>query len=321
MKEKDIKEVKKAPAKKTEAKKTPAKKATTTKKSAPAKTAAKKTTTKKAPAKKTTTAKKAEVKAAPKKGNAAKIKTTAAKSKEVKSKVEKIKTTKTQKKKSKPVVEETGIERIEVIKSQNINRMLMKLFWIFILGSIFGYLVETAIMLVTEKSVEITKGLIYGPFVQAYGFGALACYFVCSKSKTLVKSFFYGIITGILVQYFVSLAYEMIYGAVIWDYGNSIVNLNGRASLLYSSIWGAIAGTYYLIAYPIFKRIDKIINNRVMDVVTVAMVIFMTFNIWVSSAAVERQEERQNDVGAETKIDEFLDIYYPSEVLDKLSSN
>ena len=48
-----------------------------------------------------------------------------------------------------------------------------KLVWIFLLGCIMGFLIETAWLFVHTGILESRKGIIYGPFSPVYGFGAV----------------------------------------------------------------------------------------------------------------------------------------------------
>lgn len=49
----------------------------------------------------------------------------------------------------------------------------MKLFWIFILGSFFGYVVETIYAFIKSGGhFVIRQGLLYGPFYTGIWFGS-----------------------------------------------------------------------------------------------------------------------------------------------------
>ena len=45
----------------------------------------------------------------------------------------------------------------------------MRIFWIFIIGSVFGFFAEMIYALVYTRALEIRQGLLYGPFIQIYG--------------------------------------------------------------------------------------------------------------------------------------------------------
>ena len=58
-----------------------------------------------------------------------------------------------------------------------------KLVWVFIIGCVLGFVIEEAWCLLTKHVWESRKGLIYGPFSQVYGFGAVLMTLnkVCTK--------------------------------------------------------------------------------------------------------------------------------------------
>ena len=67
-------------------------------------------------------------------------------------------------------------------KEEWINKVI-KLFWIFIIGSIIGYGIEMIVGLVQNGHFVSRQGLVFGPFAQVYGLGILTYYFVVPKIK------------------------------------------------------------------------------------------------------------------------------------------
>ena len=82
--------------------------------------------------------------------------------------------------------------------------------------------------LVYTRTIEIRQGLIYGPFIQVYGMGALAFYFLVKTEQDPKKLFFKGMIMGGVLEYLCSFFQEIFFGSVSWDYSNLFLNLNGR---------------------------------------------------------------------------------------------
>jgi len=80
------------------------------------------------------------------------------------------------------------MEKTNIIVSKIIN-LVIKLFWIFVLGSVFGFFAEMLYGTIYTRAIVIRKGLIYGPFIQVYGMGALAYYILISKIKNPKEAF------------------------------------------------------------------------------------------------------------------------------------
>ena len=135
------------------------------------------------------------------------------------------------------------------IKDKKILNCIIKMFWIFIIGSIFGFLAEMIYALVYSRTLEIRKGLIYGPFIQIYGMGAIAYYILISKIKEPKEAFCYGMIMGGALEYVCSFLQEIFFGTISWDYSKLFMNLNGRTSLLYCVYWGIIAVIFLKLIY------------------------------------------------------------------------
>lgn len=206
-------------------------------------------------------------------------------------------------------------------KKNKILNFIIKIFWIFVIGSIFGFFAEMIYALVYTRTLEIRKGLIYGPFIQIYGIGAIAYYILTSKIKEPKKLFFAGMIMGGSLEYLCSFFQEIFFGTISWDYENMFLNLNGRTSFLYCFYWGVIAIAFLKLIYPLLNKLDKLICIRKFRIGTYFFILFMTFNITISCMAADRQLRRHQNLPPRDQIDEFLDSAYSDEVLDRVYNN
>lgn len=204
---------------------------------------------------------------------------------------------------------------------KKIINYIIKIFWIFVIGSVFGFFAEMLYALVYTRTLEVRQGLIYGPFIQIYGIGAVAYYILISKIQEPTKAFFAGMAMGGILEYLCSFFQEIFFGTISWDYSNLFMNLNGRISLLYCVYWGIIAVLYLKVIYPIFVKMEPLIEKKSIRVVTIFFVLFMTFDIVISCMAGNRQKERRKNIPSDGLVDEFLDKAYPDELLDKIYNN
>ena len=115
-----------------------------------------------------------------------------------------------------------------------------KLVWIFVIGCIIGFIVETLWCYARGGKIESRKGLIYGPFTPIYGFGGvlltLALYKVRKKNGFFV--FVFSAIIGAAFEFVCSWIQEIAFGTISWDYSGSKLNLAGRINLQYAIFWG-----------------------------------------------------------------------------------
>ena len=206
----------------------------------------------------------------------------------------------------------------KIVKAIN---LIMKIFWIFVIGSVFGFVIEMLYATIYTRTLVIRQGLIYGPFVQVYGMGAVAYYFLISKFKEPKEAFFAGMIMGGVLEYLCSFFQEILFGTISWDYSNRFLSLNGRTCLLYCVYWGIIALLFLKIIYPWLKNIEPLIYKRSVRIITVFLMIFMTFDITISALAASRQQERHDNIPPKNDLDVFLDKAYPDELLDRIYNN
>lgn len=204
---------------------------------------------------------------------------------------------------------------------KKVIKIITIIFWVFIIGSVFGFFAEMLYSTIFTRTLVIRKGLIYGPFIQIYGVGAVAYYLLISNVKEPKEAFTYGMIMGGILEYIGSFLQEILFGTISWDYSNMFFNLNGRTSLLYCFYWGIIAVAYLKIVYPWLKNIEPLLHKLSVKIFTVFLALFMTFDIGISCMAAARQEERRKDIPPKNSLDEFIDKEYPDEYLDKIYNN
>ena len=204
---------------------------------------------------------------------------------------------------------------------KKIINYIIKIFWIFVIGSIFGFFAEMFYALVYTRTIEIRQGLVYGPFIQIYGIGAVAYYILISKIQEPKKAFFAGMIMGGALEYLCSFFQEIFFGTISWDYSKLFMNLNGRTSLLYCVYWGIIALLFLKIVYPMLNKLEPLIYKTGVRVFTAFFMLFMVFDIVISCMAGNRQKERHQNIPPDGVIEEFIDKMYADEFLDRIYSN
>ena len=205
----------------------------------------------------------------------------------------------------------------------NKSEEIIKIFWVFIIASIIGYIYEMIVVLVQKGFFECRQGLIYGPFIPVYGIGAIVYYLFFNKIKTRnkLKIFLLSMILGGITEYLCSFVQEMVFGTISWDYTYLPFNINGRTSLLHCTYWG-IAGILYIMwVEPLINKVSRISDKTITKLVTIVVAIFMLLNIIISCIAIYRQKQRLMNIEPQNEIDKFLDTYYPDEYLDKIYAN
>lgn len=207
------------------------------------------------------------------------------------------------------------------MKKNKKNEYFLRLFWIFIIGSLVGFIYENILVLFQKGHFELRQGLLYGPLIPVYGAGAVIYEILVPKMKNYVQVFFYTMFLGGVTEYVFSYLQEVLFGTISWDYHWLRLNLNGRTSLLHSCYWGMAGVIFYKIIHPWF---DSLMNRNITKQIMIMSAIVATLvsaDIIVSWAAAFRQMERVMNIPEKTKVDMVLDKYYPDERIDKIFTN
>ena len=200
---------------------------------------------------------------------------------------------------------------------------VFKIFVIFMIGSVLGYIVEMIVGLVQNGHFVSRQGLIYGPFTPVYGIGIIVYYifFKIVKTRDKKKVFIFSFILGGITEYLCSYIQEKIFGTISWDYSEWIFNINGRTTIFHCTYWGIAGLLYVKYIEPIIHKIEEFIKSHKIKIIEASVAIFMVFNITISSMAAIRQKERLDEIPANSSVDIFLDNVYPDEYMDQVFEN
>ena len=196
---------------------------------------------------------------------------------------------------------------------------LVKLIWIFVIGSIGGYLIETSFYLLKHGVFMNKQGLLYGPIKPIYGVAAVILSIVLNmlKGKKSWLIFIFGSIIGGVFEYVCSLVLEYVFGTRMWSYEHMGMHIHGRVFIPYLPIWGIISLLYLKVLYPSFNKVYNKIPKKILYFTTVLVAVFMVYDILISSFAVMRMGERAHNVPASTKFEKYLDKKYTDEYILK----
>ena len=208
------------------------------------------------------------------------------------------------------------------MKKEKVKK-IEKIFWIFMIGSLIGYITEIIVALVQKGHFESRQGLLYGPFAPVYGIGIIVYYLffeiIETKDKKII--FLSTMLLGGITEYLCSFVQEKVFGTISWDYSHLPFNINGRTSLLHCTYWGAAGILYCSCIKPYLYKIDELLNKKAIQIITSCCIIFMVFNIVISSMASIRQKERIQYIAPGNKIEKWLDKCYPDEYMNIIFAN
>ena len=198
-----------------------------------------------------------------------------------------------------------------------------KIALLFFIGAFLGDITETIFCRVTAGIWMSRSSVVWGPFSIVWGLAIALVTKLLYRYKDRPSSYLFvaGTLLGGAYEYLCSVFTELVFGTVFWDYSEIPFNLGGRINLLYCFFWGFAAVVWFKVLYPPVGRwIEKLLVTPG-KVLTWALVLFMTVDILVSSAAMLRQGQRAEGIPADTPAAVWLDEHYDDDTMRRIYPN
>lgn len=203
-----------------------------------------------------------------------------------------------------------------------------KLVALFFIGAFLGDIVETLFCLVTMGRLMSRSSVVYGPFSIVWGLGCslLTLFLYRYRNKKDRHIFVAGTLLGGAYEYICSVFTELVFGTIFWDYSGFAFNLGGRINLLYCFFWGIAAVIWLKIIYPRLSWLIEKIPVKQGKIIFNCLIVFMIFNMLISSLALARYTARNTvsaaaESSAQNPVDAFLDSRFPDERIERIYPN
>ena len=178
------------------------------------------------------------------------------------------------------------MSELDLIKNK--KEKVRNLFIYFLIYAFLGWILESTYAFIIHKHF-VNRGFLFGPLCPIYGFGAVMLIVLLQNAKGKPsKEFFIAAFAFTLFEYIVSFILEAAFGLRWWDYTGEFLNLQGRVSLAYSVIWGAMG--ILLIEWIhlwIESKIEKIrlhLNSKVQNAIIIIAILGIATDFIMSSA-------------------------------------
>lgn len=198
---------------------------------------------------------------------------------------------------------------------------LLDILLLFLVGSFLGVVIETVYCRVVHGKWMSRQGVIYGPFNQVYGFGAVLLTTVLSPlaGRNIWGLFLGSALLGGLFEAACSYVQESMYGVVSWEYsGKRFSFLGGRTNLMYMVFWGVLGMVYIGAVHPFLFGLFAKIPLLVKSPAVIALTVFITYDLWLSAQAVGRWQRRIHGQKARGDNDAWLDRHFPNKRMQKI---
>ena len=198
-----------------------------------------------------------------------------------------------------------------------------KLAALFLIGAFLGDIVETIFCYVTAGIWMSRSSVVWGPFSIVWGFGCvlLTAFLYQYRDRSDRVIFLAGTVLGGAYEYICSVASELVFGTVFWDYSKIPFNLGGRINLLYCFFWGIVSVVWLKMIYPFLSKHIERIPKKWGVIGCNLLLLFMVVNMAVSAFALERYARRQEHPTPAWAVDVILDEHFPDERMERVYPN
>lgn len=195
-----------------------------------------------------------------------------------------------------------------------------KIFYIFIIGSIFGCYMEQIQYYIKRDIWECRAGVIWGPFSEVYGLGAIIIFIIYRKMKQSSPLTIFGVslICGSAFEYFARLFQEIAFHSITWDYSKQPLNFGGRTSLKYATYWGILGLIFIKCIFPLLDKQLENVRGKMAFAFTWVFIIFMTLNLMFSAISVNRWNERLQGIPPQNNLEQYIDSHYGNTEMKEL---
>ena len=154
---------------------------------------------------------------------------------------------------------------------------ILTFFMIFYIYCFLGWCFESTYVSINSKK-WVNRGFMKGPFLPIYGAGAVIILFVTIPAMSnpfLV--YILSVISATVLEYFTGIAMEKLFKVRYWDYTKDFLNYKGYICLKSSITWGFMGLLItYIVNEPIARFIDSLSSIRILIVVIILTIIFVT---------------------------------------------
>lgn len=147
-------------------------------------------------------------------------------------------------------------------------------FWIFMLYSFIGFLIEKLFAAARGADHRVRKCFLLLPLCPVYGLSLVAVLHLPAELRnTSWRLIFYGGLTATAVEYVMHFFYEKALGVMFWDYSNTKMDLNRRVCVPFSVVWGLLIWIALCYVQP---WIDAVIGGMTPQMTLLAVLLLIT---------------------------------------------
>lgn len=197
------------------------------------------------------------------------------------------------------------------------------LFWLFVLGSVIGFLFEGIWCILRVGHWESHSSTIWGPFCIVYGLGAVAmhCLSVWMQEKPQPIRFCTFALAGAAVEFVSGAFQEICFGTYSWDYSHMRFSLGGKVSLGMTLLWGFLGMVFMKWLFPPLTKLLSAATGKGWQIACKLCTVLMCINLLVTGTALARWESRNQGTDPRNSVEQAIDRCWDDSWMQKRYPN
>lgn len=191
------------------------------------------------------------------------------------------------------------------------------IFWLFMVGSVFGLIIETIYHFAIFGEYQDRAGILWGPFSPIYGCGAViltVCLNRLWRAHPLLI-FCTSAVIGGAFEYAVSWFMEVAFGITAWDYTGQWLSIDGRTSGKYMFFWGLLGLLWIKLMLPKLLALINLIPWKIRYSVTAVVLVFMLVNATMTLMALDCWYGRVAGTAQDSPVAQFFAKHFDNEFM------
>lgn len=185
---------------------------------------------------------------------------------------------------------------------------VFNLFWIFVVCSVIGLVVETVVSYPIDGMWKNRAGLVWGPFSPIYGVGGVLMTLALSRLATRPawESFVAATLVGGAFELVAGWFWKNAFGIVAWSYIDQPFNIGGYTCLGIAIAWGIAGVAWIKIGLPATLRLMALIPRDARVWLTATLAAFLAVDIAVTLMSFSFWFDRQAGLPITTGAAQFF---------------
>lgn len=195
---------------------------------------------------------------------------------------------------------------------------VFNIFWLFVVGCVFGLAVETVYHLaITGGEWQDRAGLLWGPFSPIYGFGAVLLTVLLNRlwRANWLLIFCASAVIGGTFEYLTSWFMEVAFGITAWDYTGQWLSIDGRTSGKFMFFWGVLGLAWVKLILPRLLALIQRIPWGWRYSLTLVFLVFMVIDATMTLLALDAWYSRLAGIAVDSPVSDFFARHFGDEFM------